>query len=122
VRDAPRGGPLRERKVLAGQLKPAERRAGLPVTLRAHDLRHTAASLAISQGASFKALQKSLGHKSATMTLDRYGHLWPDELQDLAGRLDRAGAPVLRDQGPDRPAGYGKADHSLDRFEPGIQW
>jgi hypothetical protein len=24
------------------------------------------------------------------MTLDRYGHLWPDELEDLAERLDRA--------------------------------
>jgi hypothetical protein len=26
------------------------------------------------------------------MTLDRYGHLWPDELKDLAERLDRARA------------------------------
>jgi hypothetical protein len=35
-------------------------------------------------------VQKTLGHKSAVMTLDRYGHLWPDELEDLAERLDRA--------------------------------
>jgi hypothetical protein len=28
---------------------------------------------------------------------------------------DASGAPVLRDQGPDRPAGHGKADHSLDQ-------
>jgi integrase len=41
---APQGGPLRQRKFLHGQLKPAARRAGLPETLRAHDLRHTAAS------------------------------------------------------------------------------
>jgi integrase len=72
---APRGGPLRDRKFLHGQLKPAARRAGLSETMRAHDLRHTAASLLIREGASVKAVQRSLGHKSAVMTLDRYGHL-----------------------------------------------
>jgi Phage integrase family len=91
----PQGGPLRERKFLHGQLKPAARRAGLPGTLRAHDLRHTAASLLIREGASVKAVQRSLGHKSAVMTLDRYGHLWPDELEDLAERLDRARAAAV---------------------------
>jgi integrase len=35
-----------------------------------HDLRHTAASLAVSAGANVKAVQKMLGHKSAVMTLD----------------------------------------------------
>jgi integrase len=92
---APQGGPLRERKFLHGQLKPAACRAGLPETLRAHDLRHTAASLLIREGASVKAVQRSLGHKSAVMTLDRYGHLWPDELEDLAERLDRARAAAV---------------------------
>jgi integrase len=92
---APLGGPLRERKFLHGQLKPAARRAGLPVILRSHDLRHTAASLLIRQGASVKAVQKTLGHKSAVVTLDRYGHLWPDELEDLAERLDRARAAAV---------------------------
>jgi integrase len=92
---APQGGPLRERKFLHGQLKPAARRAGLPAMLRAHDLRHTAASLLIREGASVKAVQRSLGHKSAVMTLDRYGHLWPDELEDLAERLDRARAAAV---------------------------
>jgi hypothetical protein len=29
------------------------------------------------------------------MTLDRYGHLWPDELEDLAERLDRARAAAV---------------------------
>ena len=100
---APMGGPLRERKFLHGQLKPAARRAGLPGTLRAHDLRHTAASLLIRQGASVKAVQKTLGHRSAVVTLDRYGHLWPDELEDLAERLDRARAAAVAP--PTRPTG-----------------
>jgi site-specific recombinase XerD len=56
--------------------------------LNPHELRHSAASMAINAGASIKALQKLLGHKSASLTLDRYGHLYPDELQGVADRLD----------------------------------
>jgi integrase len=37
-----------------------------------HDLRHTAASLAISAGANVKAVQRMLGHAKASMTLDVY--------------------------------------------------
>jgi integrase len=40
-----------------------------------HELRHTAASLAIAAGAHVKVVQTMLRHKSATMTLDLYGHL-----------------------------------------------
>ena len=32
----------------------------------------------IDQGASVKAVQRHLGHASATTTLDVYSHLWPD--------------------------------------------
>jgi integrase len=39
---------------------------------------HTAASLAIASGADVKVMQQMLGHKSATMTLDQYGHLFGD--------------------------------------------
>jgi integrase len=103
---APMGGPLRERKFLHGHLKPAAARVGLPRTLRAHDLRHTAASLLIRQGASIKAVQAQLGHKSATVTLDRYGHLWPDELDGLADCLDAARAAAVAT--PARPTGRGE--------------
>jgi integrase len=40
-----------------------------------HELRQTAASLTIQAGANIKALQNMLGHESAGLTLDRYGHL-----------------------------------------------
>lgn len=43
--------------------------------LRLHDLRHTAASLLIASGADIKATQRILGHRSAQMTVDLYGHL-----------------------------------------------
>ena len=35
-----------------------------------HDLRHTAASLAIASGANVKAVQRMLGHASAAIVLD----------------------------------------------------
>ena len=43
----------------------------VPETRQLHELRHMAASLAVSVGANVKALQRLLGHKCAAMTLDR---------------------------------------------------
>ncbi len=56
--------------------------------LRIHDLRHTAASLLISEGAHPKAIQVHPGHSSIAVTMDRYGHLFPSDQEDLAARLD----------------------------------
>jgi integrase len=76
---------------------PAATAAGLaPPLLRVHDLRHTAASLAIQAGANIKSVQEQLGHRSATLTLDRYGHLFPDHLDALGEALHslRQAAPA----------------------------
>jgi integrase len=54
-----------------------------------HDLRHTAASLAISAGANVKAVQRMLGHASAAMTLDTYADLFDDDLDAVAMALDK---------------------------------
>jgi integrase len=61
--------------------------------LTPHELRHTAASLAVSAGANVKAVQRMLGHASAAMTLDVYSGLFDDDLDGVAERLD-AGARV----------------------------
>lgn len=55
-----------------------------------HDLRHAAASLAVSAGANVKAVQKMLGHASAAMTLDIYADLFDDDLEAVATALDQA--------------------------------
>ncbi|WP_417564479.1 tyrosine-type recombinase/integrase [Microbacterium sp.] len=55
-----------------------------------HDLRHTAAALAIRAGANVKVVQRMLGHASATMTLDTYAHLFEDDLDTVAGALHDA--------------------------------
>lgn len=53
-----------------------------------HDLRHTAASLAISAGANVKALQRMLGHESASVTLDTYADLFDDDLDAVGDALE----------------------------------
>ena len=66
--------------------------------LTPHQLRHTCASLAIRGGANVKVLQTLLGHKTATLTLDRYGHLFPDDLDRVSDSFDAA-ADQLRTGG-----------------------
>ena len=67
----------------------AARAIGVP-DLHPHELRHTAASLAIASGADVKVVQQMLGHGSATMTLDTYGHLFEDRLDEVGDAMDRA--------------------------------
>ena len=47
-----------------------------------HNLRHTAASLLISQGAQITTVSKILGHASIVQTLKTYGHYYPSDMQD----------------------------------------
>lgn len=53
-----------------------------------HELRHTCASLAIASGANIKVVQRLLGHQTAALTLDRYGHLYGDDLDAVAEAFD----------------------------------
>jgi integrase len=85
---APKGGPLRSSPFRQAVWRPAIAATGLD-GLRIHDLRGTAASLMISSGANIKAVQRQLGHASAAMTLDLYGHLYEDDLDALSEALDR---------------------------------
>ncbi|WP_344558889.1 site-specific integrase [Kitasatospora saccharophila] len=93
---APRGGVLMIRNFTRRHFKVALVAADLEklgVTL--HKLRHTAASLAIASGADVKVVQTMLGHKTATLTLDTYGHLWPDRLDEVSDRLDAQRSKAL---------------------------
>lgn len=85
---APEGGPLRRDLLHKRIFRPAVEEAGLPPGLRVHDLRHTCASLLIELGAHPKVIQEWLGHKSITVTIDVYGHLFPSLSEALAERLD----------------------------------
>ncbi|OLT29512.1 hypothetical protein BJF83_11200 [Nocardiopsis sp. CNR-923] len=84
-----RGAPVRLRNWRRREFAQAVKAAKLDgMGLTPHKLRHTAASLAIASGADVKVVQAMLGHATATMTLDRYGHLFPDRLDEVAEAMD----------------------------------
>ncbi|MGI8760934.1 MAG: tyrosine-type recombinase/integrase [Jatrophihabitantaceae bacterium] len=91
---APQGGTLRVRNFRRVALDPAAKALGVE-GLHPHALRHTAASLAIASGADVKVVQQMLGHKSATMTLDLYGHLFGDRLDVVSDAMDAARTAAL---------------------------
>ncbi|MHA4853025.1 tyrosine-type recombinase/integrase [Rhodococcus sp. MSC1_016] len=84
-----RGGPMRANNVRRRWWDVAVKASTAPPGLTPHELRHTCASLAITAGANIKTLQRMLGHASAALTLDRYGHLFDDDLGMVADKLDK---------------------------------
>ena len=62
----------------------------LNLDITPHNLRDTAASLAIQAGASVVAVARLLGHESAATTLNHYAGLFPSDLDDVARRLNDA--------------------------------
>lgn len=65
------------------------------MNLTPHDLRHTAASMAIAAGAEVVAVQKMLGHATPTETLNTYAHLWPDRLDTITEAVEVARKAAL---------------------------
>ncbi|BBX72271.1 site-specific integrase [Mycobacterium shinjukuense] len=89
-----RGGVLRNSNYRARVFQPAVEKCQKAddtfPSITPHDLRHTAASLAISAGANVKAVQRMLGHAKASMTLDVYADLFDEDLDGVAANLDAA--------------------------------
>ena len=85
---SPEGDPMRLPNFRRRVWWPALDEARISRAVRIHDLRHTCASLLIAQGAHPKAIQQHLGHSSISVTLDRYGHLFPDQQDQVADALD----------------------------------
>lgn len=112
-----RGGVLRNSNWRARVFEPAVKQCqetdeNFP-SITPHDLRHTAASLAISAGANVKAVQRMLGHAKASMTLDTYADLFDEDLDAVAVGLDqaiRAAADQLRTEDPDDRPSANSAD------------
>ncbi|KOS54508.1 tyrosine-type recombinase/integrase [Rhodococcus rhodochrous] len=79
----PNGGYLPRPKSVGGWFAGAVKRAGVQ-RITPHDLRHTAASLAVSAGVNVLALARMLGHTSAKVTLDTYADLFDSDLDAVA--------------------------------------
>jgi integrase len=73
----PNGGPL-PRSTFSDMWRAAAEPLGIAKGDGFHLLRHFYASLLIESGQSVKSIQERLGHQSAVITLDVYGHLWPE--------------------------------------------
>ncbi len=74
----------------AAKLPPEEAKAKtIPDGLRFHDLRHTSASLLLSQGQSLRAVSQRLGHSNPALTLKVYAHCLPSDDAQLAAGLYR---------------------------------
>ncbi len=87
-------------------------RAGLPRTIRLHDLRHTAITNAIAQGEDIMLVAAFAGHAKTSTTVDIYGHLMPTRVREAARRMRSVfvapataelRAHVMSDQQDDRP-------------------
>jgi integrase len=65
-------------------------KAGLPATMRFHDLRHSAAILLIAQSVHPRTVMEILGHSriATTMNTYTYGHVLPDTMTDAADGMD----------------------------------
>ena len=81
------GTPLQRKNVYRRHFKPLLREAGLP-DMRLYDLRHTTATLLLSEGVNPKIVSERLGHSSIVQTLDTYSHVLPTMQEDATARLE----------------------------------
>ncbi len=82
-----RGTPLEPHNVVR-HFKSVLRKAGLPGTVRFHDLRHSCATLLIAQSVHLSVIKDILGHTQISTTANVYGHVLPDIQRAATARLD----------------------------------
>ena len=84
-----RGTPVDPRNALR-QFKALLVKAGLPDTIRFHDLRHSCATLLLARGVNVKVIAELLGHSSPQLLLSTYGHVLPQLRDAAAEEMDHA--------------------------------
>ena len=82
------GRPLDARNVQRG-FRRIVRRAKLP-RMRFHDLRHSCASLLLTQGVAPRVVMETLGHSRIAVTMDTYTHVMPALQREAADAIDRS--------------------------------
>ncbi|ALA67571.1 site-specific integrase [Corynebacterium lactis] len=87
------GGPLRlpgHGSFFHGALERVRAADSCFPVVTVHGMRHVAAGLLVSSGASVKVVQRQLGHASAAMTLDTYADLFDGDLDVVADAMEVA--------------------------------
>jgi len=79
--------PLREHNVIVRHFKPILKRAGLPLSIRLYDLRHSCATVLLEAGTHPKVVADRLGHSSVMLTLDTYSHVTPTLQQNASLKI-----------------------------------
>ncbi len=116
----PPGRPLSPRMVTRVFRRYAER-AGLPESLRLHDLRHTAITNAIGQGEDILLVSAFAGHAKTSTTVDIYGHLMPDRVREAARRMRSvSGASAAAEAGANSPASTQRRASGPDLGDPRV--
>lgn len=73
-------------------------KAGLPKSIRFHDLRHTCATLMIKQSIHPRVVMEILGHSQISTTMNTYGHVLPEVQRDAVNVLDELFTEVPDDE------------------------
>ena len=89
-----RGGYLRRPNMERRHWQPIRKAAGLPDSVRFHDLRHSAAPMLLSAGVHPKIVQERLGHADIAVTMNTYSHVLPEMDREAAGHMDRLLRPA----------------------------
>jgi integrase len=98
---APQGGYLRRSNFRRRWWVPATRAVGVQ-GLRVHDLRHSAATMALAAGANTRELMERMGHTSPAVAL-RYQHVMAGRDQAIAASLEQL-VQAAANLPPERPA------------------
>ncbi len=81
---------MNAKNLTARSFKPLLVKAGLPRSVRLHDLRHTCATLLLVQGVHPKYVQELLGHANISQTMDTYSHVLPSMGDHTAKAMENA--------------------------------
>lgn len=83
----PVGAPMKRQSV-AKRFKTLLKRAGLPLTVRLHDLRHSTSTVLMELGEHPKIMAQQLGHSTPAVTLSTYSHVTTPMLRAAAAKLN----------------------------------
>ena len=83
------GTPINPSNLRQRSFAPLLKKAGLP-HIRFHDLRHTCATLLLTQNTHPKFVQELLGHATIAITLDTYSHVVPSMGDHTARAMEDA--------------------------------
>lgn len=81
------GTPLQRKNFSDRHFKPLMKKANV-TQIRLYDLRHTMATLLLSESVNPKIVQERLGHSSIVLTLDTYSHVLPTMQDDATAKLE----------------------------------